>query len=136
MKGYLFCRKIFYPCSRHTEASNKELEAFRQAGKLGAPLEASVSLYCEPALKEKLDALHNELRFVLITSSASVHAFDSEGIATDIPGLNVKIEALAVAKCERCWDRRADVGQNPGFSTLCVRCVENVSGEGEVRLYA
>ena len=118
------------------DAVNKEIEALRQAGQLGAPLEASVSLYCEPQLKEKLDALHNELRFVLITSSASVHAFNSEGIATDVKGLNVKIEPLSAAKCERCWHRRSDVGQAPGFPTLCVRCVENVDGEGEVRHYA
>jgi len=121
------------------DAVNKELEALRNAGKLGAPLEAEVHLYCEPELKTKLDALENELRFVLITSSADVHLANShltDVVATDVPGLSLKIEPLTVPKCERCWHRRADVGINPGFPTLCERCVENVDGSGEVRKYA
>lgn len=121
------------------DAVNKEIENLRNAGKLGAPLEAEVHLYCEPDLKNRLDALENELRFVLITSSADVqlaNAHIKDAVATDIPGMSVKVEALTVAKCERCWHRRADVGENPAFPTLCVRCVENVDGHGEVRKYA
>lgn len=121
------------------DAVNKELENLRNAGKLGAPLEAEVHLYCEPELKTKLDALENELRFVLITSSADVHlanAHSIDAVATDVPGMWLKVDPLTLPKCERCWHRRADVGVNPGFPTLCERCVENVDGSGEVRKYA
>jgi isoleucyl-tRNA synthetase len=121
------------------DAVNKEIENLRNAGKLGAPLEAKVHLYCDPGLKIKLDALENELRFVLITSGADVHllnAHSPDAIATEVPGMSVKVEPLDVPKCERCWHRRSDVGKNPEFPTLCIRCVENVDGDGEIRKYA
>jgi isoleucyl-tRNA synthetase len=60
------------------EAVNKEIEKYRIAGKLGASLEAEVNLYCEldsnggNSLEEILHAVKDELRFVLITSSATV----------------------------------------------------------------
>lgn len=120
-------------------AVNKEIENLRNAGKLGAPLEAEVHLYCEPKLKAELDSLENELRFVLITSSAHVHLANAhlkDVISTEVPGMWLQVNPLTVAKCERCWHRRADVGSNPAFPTLCVRCVENVDGKGEVRKYA
>lgn len=121
------------------DAVNKELENQRHAGKLGAPLEGAAYLYCESALKAQLDKLENELRFVLITSSAEVHLANShlpEVVATEVPGLWVKVEPVSYAKCERCWHRRADIGKNPQHPTLCMRCVENVEGKGEERRYA
>lgn len=122
------------------DAVNKEIEAQRNAGKVGSALEAMVDLYCESHLKEKLDALHDELRFVLITSSAKVHLANThivEGaIKTEVPGLNVQVAAVSYTKCERCWHRREDVGADAAHPTLCGRCVVNVDGEGEVRRFA
>ncbi len=91
------------------DAVNKEIEVQRNAGKIGSALEADVRLYCEPELKAELDKLENELRFVLITSSAEVQLADatrSELAPTDVPGLWLKVNALAYPKCERCWHRR------------------------------
>ena len=39
-------------------------------------------------------------------------------------------------KCVRCWHQRDDVGDNSDHPELCGRCVENVAGDGEARLYA
>jgi isoleucyl-tRNA synthetase len=121
------------------DAVNKEIENQRNAGKLGSALEAEVYLYCGPQLKQQLDALEDELRFVLITSFAKViaeHAGPVDTVVTDVPGLSLKIEATAQAKCERCWHRREDVNANPDYPGLCGRCVENVAGKGEERIYA
>ncbi len=122
------------------DAVNKELEAQRKAGKLGAPLEAEVDLYCDAELKKALDALDGELRFVLITSGAKVYLADSalpkDVIATDVSGLFVKVNAVSDPKCERCWHRRPDVGSDKTHPTLCARCVLNVDGQGEVRRFA
>lgn len=122
------------------DAVNKELEAQRKAGKLGAPLEAEVHLYCDAELKKQLDALQDELRFVLITSGADVHLANShlpeDVIATEVAGLSVKVNAVSYQKCERCWHRREDVGSDEAHPTLCVRCVVNVDGQGEVRKFA
>jgi isoleucyl-tRNA synthetase len=42
----------------------------------------------------------------------------------------------AHAKCERCWHYRADVGSDPAHPTLCARCVSNLFGAGEPRVFA
>jgi len=122
------------------DAVNKELEAQRKAGKLGAPLEAEVHLYCDAELKQQLDALHGELRFVLITSGADVHLANAhlpaDVVATDVAGLSVKVNPVSYQKCERCWHRREDVGSDHAHPTLCVRCVTNIDGVGEVRHFA
>lgn len=121
------------------DAVNKELENLRNAGNLGSGLEADVKLYCEPELKKQLDSLENELRFILITSGAEVQLANShlhDLISTEVSGLWLKVTPLTYAKCERCWHRRADIGTDPTHPTLCVRCIENVEGSGEVRKYA
>lgn len=121
------------------DAVNKEIENQRIAGKLGTPLEAAVDLYCDELLKKQLDKLGNELRFVFITSSAKVHALGTAVLpvaATNIPDLWVSVVPLSDKKCERCWHRCADIGENSQHPTLCLRCVENVDGKGEERRYA
>lgn len=121
------------------DAVNKEIENQRNAGKIGSALEAEVNLYSGPHIKQQLDALENELRFVLITSAANViaeHSGPVDTVTTDVPGLSLKIEATTHAKCERCWHRRSDVNKNPDYPGLCGRCVENVAGPGEVRNFA
>jgi len=76
-----------------------------------------------------LTKLGEELRFVLITSEASVTQTDSEE-------LNIEVSALKTEKCVRCWHRRPDVGSIVAHPELCGRCVDNINGDGEIRLYA
>ncbi len=121
------------------DAVNKEIENLRNNGKVGSGLEADVQLFCEPELKTALDALQNELRFVLITSNAEIHLANShltDVIKTEVPGLSLKVSAVSYQKCERCWHRRADVGSHATHPTLCGRCIENVDGKGEIRKFA
>jgi isoleucyl-tRNA synthetase len=121
------------------DAVNKEIEVQRNNNKLGSALEAQVYLYCAPELFNQLDALKNELRFILITSSAELIDESNkphDTITTEVPGLYLKIEATSNAKCERCWHRRADVNTYQDYPGLCERCVENISSSGEVRHYA
>lgn len=51
---------------------NKVLEQARADKLIGGSLEASVTLYAEPELENRLNALQDELRFVLLTSGAKV----------------------------------------------------------------
>ncbi|MDP5039578.1 MAG: hypothetical protein NWQ26_01745, partial [Paraglaciecola sp.] len=55
---------------------------------------------------------------------------------TELAGLWVEITASAGQKCARCWHHREDVGANPAHPEICLRCVDNVEGEGEKRAYA
>jgi isoleucyl-tRNA synthetase len=121
------------------DAVNKEIETMRANGKLGSALEAEVNLYCAPDLKTQLDALSNELRFVLITSSATViaeHAGPADVVLTEVPGLALKITTTTAKKCDRCWHRMPDVDAVVEYPGLCGRCVENVAKQGEERRYA
>jgi isoleucyl-tRNA synthetase len=118
---------------------NKALELAREQGALKGSLDASVTLYAEPALAERLRSLGEELRFVLITSGAQVadwgEAPDTAVEAEDLP-LRILAELSASEKCERCWHRREDVGTHAAHPTLCGRCVTNIEGDGEVRQFA
>lgn len=125
---------------------SKELEALRADKTIGSSLDAEVILYVDDELHKTLTSLGEELRFVLITSAASVHKFNDapdvciETVITDPAGNNrtIKIQATAStnSKCVRCWHHSDDVGNNKEHPELCGRCVENVAGDGEQRLYA
>ena len=120
------------------DAVNKVLEAKRAAGEVGGSLGAEVILYCDDKLQSELQRLANELRFVLITSTAEIRplAEAQHAEATEIAGLKVAVKKSEHAKCERCWHHRADVGANAAHATICLRCVENVDGAGESRQFA
>ncbi|SDO81317.1 isoleucine--tRNA ligase [Pseudomonas jinjuensis] len=120
-------------------AVNKELENQRAAKAIGGNLQAEVTLFADDSLSARLNKLGNELRFVLITSSARVAPLaeaPAEAVDSELPGLKLKVVKTADAKCGRCWHHRADVGSNAAHPELCGRCVENIEGAGEVRHYA
>lgn len=122
---------------------NKELEQLRVAGGIGSGLAADVELYCGREIHDLLAKLGDELRFVLIISTAAIQ------LVTDTPPTEAQHHTLssgdelwvAVApsshtKCVRCWHHREDVGSNSEHPELCGRCVENVAGDGEQRQFA
>ena len=117
---------------------NKVLEAARREEKLGASLQAEVTLFAGAELAQALSQLGDELRFVLITSTAKVSAEQpaAAAVATAIKGLSVLVEASTAAKCERCWHHRHDVGADAAHPGICLRCVSNVEGSGEQREFA
>ena len=123
-------------------AVNKQIEAARNAKLIGSNLSAQVDLWADERLHAVLAQLGNELRFVLITSQVNLHALDdsspstTQGEATDIEGLRIKISPANGIKCARCWHVLPDVGTHADHSTLCSRCIVNVSGAGEERQYA
>jgi isoleucyl-tRNA synthetase len=124
------------------DAVAKQLDTLRNAGEIGASLDADVSIYADGLTLELLQRLDDELRFVLITSYARAlplsHRPDGAQEVKLTNGELVCIKAAAVtyAKCVRCWHRRQDVGQYPEHPELCGRCIENVAGAGERRRYA
>ncbi|TFF36236.1 isoleucine--tRNA ligase [Pseudomonas sp. RIT623] len=120
-------------------AVNKELENQRTAKVIGGNLQAEVTLFAEEGLTADLNKLGDELRFVLITSAASVVPFVQapvDAVTTEVEGLKLKVVKSGHAKCGRCWHFRADVGSHPEHPEICGRCVDNLSGSGEVRHYA
>jgi len=120
------------------EAVNKRLEEARARGEIKGSLSAEVTLYCDGELAADLEFLGEELRFVLITSEATVRPVsEADGAEmTSYDGLRVKVAPATHAKCERCWHHRADVGANADYEELCGRCITNVEGPGETRSFA
>jgi isoleucyl-tRNA synthetase len=120
----------------------RELERLRVAGAIGAPLDASVEIYAEPATRAVLEQLGEELRFVLITSEARVHPADARPEAAVVAdaeseaGVWLHVHPSAATKCVRCWHKRTDVGSVAAHPELCARCAGNVDGPGEMRRYA
>ena len=104
----------------------KALEDLRIAGKIGADLQAAVTVSAEGERYEALAALGDDLKFVFITSAATL----KQG------PFRVEADLAAGTKCERCWHVREDVGRNAGHPELCGRCVENLFGDGETRKHA
>ena len=109
---------------------NKHIEEVRAAGLIGQALASEVDIYAADESFDVLARLGDDLRFVLITSRATMHRVTSETEERIVvtPSKNIK--------CERCWHYRADVGIDLQNATLCGRCVSNLSGDGEVRKYA
>ena len=118
------------------QAVNKSLETQRNQGVIGGSLSAEITLYAVPELHTQLLQLGDELRFVLLTSKASLVASEDGGTETELAGLRLDIHASEHTKCERCWHHREDVGVVAQEPELCGRCVDNVSGAGEIRQFA
>ncbi|KOC88555.1 isoleucine--tRNA ligase [Winslowiella iniecta] len=119
---------------------NRVIEQARADKRLGGSLEATVTLYADAQLAEKLNSLGEELRFVLLTSGAQVADY---ALATDeaqqsdvLKGLKIALHKAEGEKCPRCWHYTTDVGQNAEHAEVCGRCVTNVAGNGEERKFA
>jgi isoleucyl-tRNA synthetase len=124
---------------RLRDCVNKEIEDKRNQGILGSALEAEVEIYCDGNIERQLQALGNELRFVLITSRAEVLPLASKPPAatvTEIANVALMVKATGDAKCERCWHRLPSVGAHSEHPGLCERCICNIEAEGEIREYA
>ena len=106
---------------------NKDIEALRADGKVGASLQAAVTLQAGPEDHALLASLGQDLKFVFITSQLNLEAGDS---------LVAKVAVSTDTKCDRCWHYAPDVGVNPAHPTLCGRCDSNLHGAGEKRLFA
>lgn len=122
------------------DAVNKEIENQRNQNQIGSALAAEVTLFVSPLLFNQLEQLGDELRFVLITSQASVK-LESEktqsAVSTDVEGLSLEVTPSTAEKCDRCWHRRDDIGQHDAHPLLCGRCVTNITLEqGEERHFA
>jgi isoleucyl-tRNA synthetase len=123
------------------QAVQRSLEKLREAGTIGAPLEAEVDVYCLADHAERYLTLGAELRFLTITAATRIHKVTSEPAGTAaaetgtavIPGVWLRAQRSTGTKCVRCWHLTDDVGTHAEHPELCGRCVGNISGAPEVR---
>lgn len=108
----------------------KEIELLRGEGKVGSSLQAELEFHVAGDVFEALSSLQDDLRFAMITSSATTYQ------VADAAAQKILVKPSAHKKCDRCWHYRADVGSDVAHPTICGRCVSNLFGKGEVRRYA
>jgi len=124
-------------------ASSRLLESMRNAGSIGASLQAEVVVHADDATRARHAKVGDELRFFFITSKldlADLAALPDPKERTDVIGVEIEDATVWVAakpseaqKCIRCWHYRPDVGTHAEHPEICGRCIENVDGEGETR---
>ena len=68
------------------------------------------------------------MRFLFISGDVVVVPFDGEES-------RIVATPTSKPKCVRCWHHRGDVGAHAAHPLLCGRCVSNVDGAGETRVY-
>ncbi|MFT4194445.1 isoleucine--tRNA ligase [Ottowia sp.] len=131
---------------------NKLIELQRSEGKLGASLQAEITLFAGHDNVKWLHSFGEDLKYVLITSKVSVkHYRITENtphgqfignfgpLGTDPdnhPSVQCLVTPSTALKCERCWHYVPDVGTDAAHPTLCGRCVSNLFGTGERRAHA
>jgi isoleucyl-tRNA synthetase len=108
----------------------KEIEVIRGTGKVGSSLQSELELHVAGDTFDALSSLGGDLRFIMITSSATVYKALSEDEQ------KVSVLPSKYAKCARCWHYSADVGASAEHPTLCGRCETNLFGQAESREYA
>ena len=123
----------------------KELEKLRATGSIGSGLGAEVQLFCGEELLSILNKLKNagsetELHYILITSSVEIlpeATKPNDAIkAENLEHLWIKVTPSRHTKCDRCWHHCASVGLDKEHPTLCSRCISNLFGAGENRVFA
>ena len=105
----------------------KQLEELRVSGAIGSSLQAEVEIRASGDAYRLLQSLGDDLKFVLITSAATLIQADNADT------VSIQVQASAYKKCERCWHYRADVDSHTEHVGLCGRCVANLFGSGEKR---
>ena len=106
----------------------KAIEVEREAGNVGSSLQAELTIKVGDVDFAILHSLENDLRFVTITSSANIE------LSND--GLEVLVRGSQFKKCGRCWHHTPDVGSDAAHADLCGRCISNLFGDGDHRLFA
>ncbi|MFE8117836.1 isoleucine--tRNA ligase [Brenneria goodwinii] len=117
---------------------NKVIEQARNDKRIGGSLEASVTLYADAGLADKLNQLHQELHFALLTSKAKVESYENapaDAQSTELAGLKIALSKAEGHKCPRCWHYESDIGIDTDHPDICGRCATNVGGKGEERKF-
>jgi isoleucyl-tRNA synthetase len=101
--------------------ARKQIEELRVAGKVGSSLQAEVRFQADGADYEILASLGDELKFLMLTSKATLSRSSEPA--------RVSVQASEHPKCDRCWHYTPDVNADG----LCARCQSNLTGPGEPR---
>ncbi len=106
---------------------NKKIEELREKGMVGSSLQSVIEIGAPPEIYNSLNAFIEDLKFIFISSKVNIKKNEK---------LEVNVYKSEHQKCERCWHYCEDVGLDESHKELCGRCIKNLYGDGEIRLYA
>jgi isoleucyl-tRNA synthetase len=140
LQGTADARRFWSDLLAVRDTASRVLEGMRRDGKIGASLDATLTIYADTGMRERLllTGESRELRFFFITSEVTIDGLDARSEGAERVELAegevwVRADVNEDVKCVRCWHHRPDVGIDPAHPELCGRCVENVTGQGEDR---
>jgi isoleucyl-tRNA synthetase len=115
---------------------NRHIEEARNKEIIGSSLDAKLEIYCKEDTSILLNKFSDELRFIFITSEASIKEFQEIGNKTSFEDMRIIVTKTNHQKCVRCWHSRPEVGTIKGHESICSRCLSNIEGDGEIRIFA
>ncbi len=115
---------------------NRHIEEARNNEIIGSSLDAKLEIYCKEDTRILLNKFSDELRFIFITSEASIKEFQEIGNKTSFEDMRIIVTKTNHQKCVRCWHSRPEVGTIKGHESICARCLSNIEGDGEIRIFA
>ena len=110
---------------------SKSIEEKRNTGLVKGGLTTEVTIKAGEQWFKPLRLVGEELKFVLITSKVELILDDVSDSAIEI-----QVVASGYKRCDRCWHQVDEVGKDSVHPELCDRCIDNIDGDGELRLYA
>ncbi|RLA06196.1 MAG: isoleucine--tRNA ligase [Gammaproteobacteria bacterium] len=122
-------------------AVSKKIEVLRADKTIGSALQAEVILYLSDERHKILAKLKDELKFVLITSDATIKKINQKPDDLDLDqndkDIAIEVKLSKNQKCVRCWHHNISVGGDKNHPELCSRCIQNIESEnGERREFA
>ena len=99
----------------------QEIEEERKKKDIKNALDCDLEITLEKELFDKISKYSDEMNKILICSSCSIFLGKSEQIL---------VKKSANEKCTRCWHKVEELENG-----ICKRCINNMSGEGEVRRF-
>ena len=118
------------------EATQLALEPLRKSKEIGSGLDAEITVYLSAEDQAKLLPMADELKFLLLVSRVDLSTDTAPENAVSIErNLAVLPRVSEAAKCVRCWHHVEDVGTHADHPEICGRCVENIDGAGETRVW-
>jgi isoleucyl-tRNA synthetase len=97
----------------------KALETARAEKQIGGSLEAQLQVAAPEQLYPVLERYRDQLRYLFIVSDVVLQKSPASNGDT---GLVITVNRAPGAKCERCWNYSAHVGEDKTYPTVCERC--------------
>jgi isoleucyl-tRNA synthetase len=104
-----------------------KLELLRAEKVIGKSLEAEVMIHLSgPQDAVVLTKYAHALAELFNVSHVALKPYEDAGRAT----LSLEVRKSTAPKCDRCWRYIPEVGNNPRFPTVCLRCAEALEAIG------